>query len=102
MIHLQEKEIIKIAEIAELQPSDIQRLIALDLLDEHAVFDKLIRYDYKRVSRTKAYTNEQVITFLTNKYRMSKSSIQAIIYRKNKRAYSQTFSPLCIRLCIGA
>jgi hypothetical protein len=87
MIHLKDKEIIKIAEVTELQPSDIQRLLALDLLDERNVFDLLIRYDYRRATRSNLYTKGQIIAFLMNKYRMQQTSITSIIYRKNKKAY---------------
>ncbi len=49
MIKLQEQEIHKLSSITELSPMQIQKLLAMRLIDEDRALDVLILYDFKRV-----------------------------------------------------
>lgn len=87
MIRLQESEIQKLASITELTPMQIQKLLAMGLVDENRALDALVLYDFKRIKRRKQYKVGQIIEAVMEKYKVPRSRVERIIYNKKRKRY---------------
>lgn len=87
MIKLQEHEIQKLSSITELSPMQIQKLLAMGLIDESRALDALILYDFKRIKRRKQYKVGQIIEAVMEKYKVPRSRVERIIYNKKRKRY---------------
>lgn len=87
MIKLQEQEIHKLSSITELSPMQIQKLLAMGLVDESRALDVLILYDFKRIKRRKQYKVGQIIEAVMEKYKVPRSRVERVIYHKKRKRY---------------
>lgn len=88
MIQLQQKEIEKLAAITGATAIQINKMIALDLLNSQRCLDALLVYDWRRLKQRGKYKVSQIIEALMERYKVSKWRVEkAIYYKKKKRKY---------------
>lgn len=84
MRKIYEKDLEKLARIADLPLVDIQKIHALGIIDETKALDRMIKYDYRRAKATGRYTVKQIVMALVDKYGVSHSRITSAMYDKKK------------------
>ena len=89
MIRLRENDINKLSYLTEISEHDLSKLAALDLINDTAVIDMLIRNDWKAIMRKKTkYTTKQVVQALAIEYDVTPSRVENAIYYKKQLLYS--------------
>jgi hypothetical protein len=86
-IKLREKDINKLSGITQIPTETLQKLEAMNLLDEMEVRNLLILTDWRALKRGKRYNTTQIVGALVNEYQVSKSKVENIIYAKRKSQY---------------
>lgn len=88
MIRLREKDIEKLAIILQLPQYTIEKMAAMNLINDSLAVDMLMIYDWKKLKNTKKYTVKQILQAIMDEYQVSKTKVQAAVYGKRKRTYS--------------
>lgn len=88
MIRLREKDIEKLSIILELPQYAIEKMAAMNMINDALAVDMLVVYDWKKLKRDKKYTVKQILQALMDEYQVSKTKVQAAVYGKRKRTYS--------------
>jgi hypothetical protein len=78
---LRDKEINKLQAITGLEAIQLNNLIALGLIDHRNAFKLLVMHDYKRLMKTKRYTNTQIVMALSDEYQVNAKKILNEAYR---------------------
>lgn len=88
MIQLQQKEIEKLAAITNLTPIQVEKLIAMNILDDQRCLDAMLVYDWKRLRRRKIYKVSQICEALMERYKVPKWRVEkAVYYKQRKKKY---------------
>lgn len=80
MIRLRQKEIDKLSIITQLPQHDIEKMLAMGLVNEPIAIDLLVVYDWKRLKKEKKYTVKQITQALMNEYDISRTKVQSAAY----------------------
>lgn len=88
MIRLREKDIEKLSIILQLPQYTIEKMAAMNLINDSLAVDMLMVYDWKKLRSSKRYTVKQILQAIMDEYQVSKTKVQAAVYGKRKRTYS--------------
>jgi hypothetical protein len=88
MIKLRPKDIEKLSGIIKIPIADLARMSAMHILNEGAIIDLLIRYDFRKTRKNKNYTAGQITFALMDEYKVSSGKVDMAVHAKtNKRCY---------------
>lgn len=88
MIRLREKDIEKLSIILQLPQFAVEKMAAMNLINDALAVDMLVIYDWKRLKKNKKYTVKQILQALMDEYQVSRTKVQAAVYGKRKHTYS--------------
>ncbi len=73
--------------LARVKKIEVEHLLKMQsMLDPKKVRATLIRYEFKERAKVRRIAKRDIITLLMNRYSVSRSYIEAIIYQKAKRS----------------
>ena len=87
MIQLQEKELLKLAEVTGVPYQNIEKLYAMRIINEALAFDFIIRSDFDKIKKTGKYRSGQIVCRLSQAYCVSENKVRSAVYRKQNRYY---------------
>ena len=81
-IRLEDAEIRKLSEITQISEFDLQKLYTEGLLNDSAVLNRLMKYDFQLIKRMGKYRPGQIIARIAMKYHVSTNRVHTAIYQK--------------------
>lgn len=79
MIRLREKDIEKLSIILQLPQYTIEKMAAMNLINDSLAVDMLMVYDWKKLKNTKKYTVKQILQAIMDEYQVSKTVLLVIL-----------------------